>query len=279
MKRVGVVVSLLVLAAVAFAAPPSAPVPLKSTQFGQGPTIVFLHGMGSARMTWLPTAKKLLPSHRVVMVDLPGHGDSALPDPFTLQAASEAIAQALAEQKAESTIVVGQGVGGILGLLAASAHPERLQGLVLIDPTLKPEQPVPDQMQRFFLQQLEERYDDFLKMMYTRMGRDSAQGVVLHAQATRTPPPTIKAYLRELLNVDANKPLKSLKVPLLVLGTEKRWPADKDWATVAKQAGFDDPAPIRARRIAGAGPLVASEQPDSLAAALAAFQETTLAKK
>ena len=102
--------------------------------------------------------------------------------------------------------------------------------------------------------------------------------MLLHAQAARTPPPTIKAYLRQLMTADGNKPLKSLKRPLLVIGTEKRWPADKNWTAVAKQSGFEESASITARRIGNAGPLVASEQPDSLAAMLDAFQKTTLAK-
>jgi pimeloyl-ACP methyl ester carboxylesterase len=276
-RRLSITLGIL-LALAALALPlAGAPVPLKSTEFGHGPTIVFLHGMGSSRMTWLPTAKKLLGSHRVVMMDLPGHGDSPLPDPFSLDAAAEAIAQGMAAQKAESTIVVGQGLGGLLALMAASAHPERMSGVVVIDAALKTENPVPDQMQKYFLQMLEEHYDDILKGMYTRMGRDSAQGIALHAQAARTPPATIKAYLRELMNADGNKPLKNLKRPLLVIATEKRWPADKDWAAVGKQLGYENPASVTARRIGNAGPLVATEQPDSLAAMIDGFQKTTLA--
>jgi hypothetical protein len=116
-----------------------------------------------------------------------------------------------------------------------------------------------------------------MKGMFTRMGRDSAQGVTLYAQAARTPPATMKAYLRELMNADGNKSLKGLKRPLLVIATEKRWPAGKDWAAVGKQWGFDDAAAVTARRIGNAGPLVATEQPDSLAALLDSFQKTTLA--
>src|SRR5262245_32073797 len=79
------------LTPVAHAAAPT----LKTTEFGRGPTVVLLHGMGSNRNYWLPTAKKLLGNHRVVMMDLPGHGDSPLPDPFSLDIAGEQIAQAL----------------------------------------------------------------------------------------------------------------------------------------------------------------------------------------
>jgi pimeloyl-ACP methyl ester carboxylesterase len=279
MKRTRAVLPLLILAAAVAAPLRAAPVTLKTTEFGHGPTIVFVHGLGGARTAWLPTARKLLGTHHVVMLDLPGHGDSPLPDPFSLGAAAEAVAQVLAAQKPESTIVVGQGAGGLVALMAASTHPERLSGLVLVDVSLRPENPVPDQMQKYFLQMLDEHYDDMLKTLYVRMGRDSAQGIALHAQAVRTPPATIKAYLREMLNADGNKALKGLRTPLLFVGTEKRWPADKDWAAVGKQSGFEDPAPVAARRIGGCGPLVASEQPDSLAAVLTGFERTAVAKK
>jgi pimeloyl-ACP methyl ester carboxylesterase len=279
-RQLSIALSLALLAVLAVplaGAPASTPAPPKTTEFGSGPSIVLLHGMGSSRMSWLPTARKLLGSHHVVMMDLPGYGDTALPDPFSLQIAAEAIAQGMAAQKAESTIVVGQGLGGLLALMVASAHPERVSGVVLIDAAMRPEQPIPDQMQKYFLQSLDERYDEMMKGMFTRMGRDSAQGATLYTQAARTPPATMKAYLRELMNADGNQSLKGLKRPLLFIATEKRWALGKDWAAVGKQSGFDDPAAITARRIGNAGPLVATEQPDSLAALLDSFQKTTLA--
>src|SRR5260221_5110486 len=68
------------LAIAAFAATPAT---LKTTELGHGPTIVFLHGLGGGRLQWMPVARKLLATNRVVLVDLPGHGDSTMPDPFS----------------------------------------------------------------------------------------------------------------------------------------------------------------------------------------------------
>ena len=277
MKRIAAVLTVCSIAVTCALA--ATPVALKTTEFGRGPTIVFLHGMGGARISWLPTAKKLIADHHVVMMDLPGHGDSPLPDPFSLDAAAEAIAQALATQKAESTVVVGQGVGGALALMAAAAHPDRVRGVVLVDAALRAGIQVPDQQQQYFLRYVEENYDQFIKSLVTREARDSAQAVVLHAQFNRVPAATIKAYLRDLLLMDASRALKGLKPALLYIGTEKHWPADTAWAGLAKQLGIDNPQGIPARRIAAAGPLVATEQPDSLAAILREFTARALAKK
>src|SRR5947207_9316839 len=74
----------LACAAVALAARVRAePVQLKTTEMGHGPTIVFVHALGGSRSDWLPIARKLLGRYRVVLVDLPGHGESPLPDPFS----------------------------------------------------------------------------------------------------------------------------------------------------------------------------------------------------
>src|SRR5258706_14444441 len=90
-----------------------APVVLKTTEFGHGSTVVLLHGLGSGRMVWMPTAKKLLAAHRVVMVDLPGHGDSPLPDPFSIDACAAALDPGLAKQPPASPVLGGHGFAGL----------------------------------------------------------------------------------------------------------------------------------------------------------------------
>src|SRR5262249_655410 len=155
----------------------SAPAALKTTEFGSGPTIVLLHGLGQGRLAWMPTARKLLSKYHVVMVDLPGHGDSPLPDPFSLEAAADAVDQIVAGQKAESTVVLGTGVGGLLALMSAAAHPTHQRGVVLIDVALKSPIPIDDQQKKGFFDFMDQNYDQFLHMAYGRMGRDSAQSV------------------------------------------------------------------------------------------------------
>src|SRR5580765_8011179 len=60
-RIVGVAFAALIAVAVAgglYAAAP--PVILKTTELGHGPALVFLHSLGSERMVWMPTAKKLV---------------------------------------------------------------------------------------------------------------------------------------------------------------------------------------------------------------------------
>ena len=47
------------------------------------PTVVFVHGFTSNKLSWIPIIKILPKSWRVVALDLPGHGDSGFRDDFS----------------------------------------------------------------------------------------------------------------------------------------------------------------------------------------------------
>lgn len=255
----------------------------KTTELGRGPTIVLIHDFGGTRTQWLPTAKRLFSRYHVVMVDLPGHGESPLPDPFSLDAAAAALSQVVAKQKADSTIVVGHGLGGMLALMVASKNPAAMKGVAVIDGWTRLATPggeaIPDQMQKYFLQMLDTNYDMMLKQMFMSNGRDTTEGKTLHAYAVQVPPANMKAYFRQILNADASGTLKNFKPKLLYIGTEKHWPADKKWADIATTQGYANATAIESRRIAGTGPLVATQQPDSLAAVLDDFATRSIASK
>ncbi len=254
--------------------------PLKATTLGKGSTVVLVHGLGGNRTDWLPTTKRLLANHRVVMVDLPGHGDSpTLPDPFSLEAAAAQLDALLAQQNPESTIVVGHQFGGIVALLAASAHPERMRGLILIDTPVKSPVPIADQDKRYFVSFMDNSYDTFLAMMFKQLGRDTTQGKLIHAGAAAVQPNTIKSYLREMLNMDGNNSLKALPTPLSLVLTERVYPKDRTWGAMSKQLGWEDSTRVTPHRMLDAGYWVMKDQPDSLASFIHAFAAERLAAK
>lgn len=253
------------------------PVALKSTELGSGPTIVFLHELGAGRMTWMPVARKLVGRYHVVLVDLPGHGESAMPESFTFEAGARAVDQILAKQKPDSTVLVGHGVGGVMALLEASAHPERLKGVVVLTAAARSPVQMPDQQREMFLRNIDEHYADFVKLMFFSQARDSAQGVAVHAQASLLAPPTMKAYLRELVMLDASPAVKNLKVPLLYIGSEKGWAADQGWPEMAKKYGYDGASNASWRRIGASGHYVTQDQPDSVATAIGDFAARAIA--
>jgi len=102
---------------------------------GDGPTIVLLHGFVADRNVWLPVAKLLTPHFHLIIPDLPGWGESSRDAGASYnidaQAARlDAFVQALHLQR---FVLVGHSTGGAIASVYASAHPEHVAELALVD--------------------------------------------------------------------------------------------------------------------------------------------------
>jgi pimeloyl-ACP methyl ester carboxylesterase len=110
------------------------------TWAGDGPAVVLAHGGGQTRHSWGGTAEVLAShGHRVVSMDLRGHGDSAWDanGDYSMSAYRDD-ALAVAEWLDEPVAWVGASLGGMTGLHAVDAAPERFSALVLVDITPRP---------------------------------------------------------------------------------------------------------------------------------------------
>ena len=256
----------------------AAPVALKTTELGRGPTIVFVHGLGASRSDWLPTARKLLGRYRVVLVDLPGHGDSPLPDPFSFATVGDALDAVLAKQNPDSTIVVAHQIGGRAALAAFAAHPGRAKGLVLIDVPVGLPIAIDDQQKKQFLEFMDSNYEAVASRMFSNMGRDTTQSKAIYTMFTQTPPATVKAYVREGFFSDGNKDAKAAKVPEQLVVTSRVWKPGMTSGSVLKTMGWEDTT-ASAIRVADAAFWVMKDQPDTLAAIVSQFATARIAAK
>jgi pimeloyl-ACP methyl ester carboxylesterase len=100
--------------------------------------IVFLHGTRLTRAQWLPQLRRLAHRYRCVAIDLPGHGSRAA-EPFTIDAATAAVAEAIDAEAADGrAVVVGLSLGGYVAIDAAEAYPDRVRALVLAGCSAEP---------------------------------------------------------------------------------------------------------------------------------------------
>ncbi len=254
------------------------PVVLKTTELGHGPTIVFVHSLGGSRSDWMSTARKLIGHYRVVMVDLPGHGESALPEPFSFVTVGEALDGVLARFNPDSTIIVGHQMGGRAALAALAAHPTHARGVILLDVPVGIPVQIDDQQKKQFLEFMERSYEGVSKMMFSNLGRDTTQSKSIYAMFTQTPAATVKAFVREGFYSDGNKDAKSLKVPMQVIMTSRVWKPELTSGVALKQLGWEDTT-AAVRRLPDSGYWAMKDQPDTLAAIISEFAAARFAAK
>lgn len=237
--------------------------------FGRGPTIVLLHGLGSREAHWLPVARLLARRFRVSLVDLPGHGLTPMPEPFSLDQAADALDAALRSDGSQPVILVGHSLGGLVAAREAIDHPERVRGLVLVETALRPLVEPPDLPE--MLSALERDYSALVHSAYMDFGRDSVQGEALYRQVATLDPETVRRWIRLAWTADLSAAAARLTVPVLVVLAPRSWPDHEPWAETARVLGYRAVPRLEAVRIEGCGHFVMLDRPTELAAIIAGF--------
>lgn len=98
------------------------------------PQSVLLHGSGGSAALWYAVLAALAERRRVVAVDLPGHGETAIPtwrSPDAIERMLEWLDEFLL--RFEWPLLIGHSLGGYLALLHFSRRRPSLPGMVLVD--------------------------------------------------------------------------------------------------------------------------------------------------
>lgn len=99
-------------------------------------TIVLLHGYLESLLVWEEFVPHLYKHHRVVTLDLPGHGISEVKGELhTMEYLADVVRGALDALGVERCTLVGHSMGGYAALAFCERYPERLDGLVLLSST------------------------------------------------------------------------------------------------------------------------------------------------
>lgn len=101
---------------------------------GQGPPILFLHGLGSCLQDWQFQVAEFSKDHQVVTFDLRGHGHSAKPrGPYRMETFAADAVGLLRGLGIESAHVVGISLGGGIAFQMAVSFPSVVRSLVIVN--------------------------------------------------------------------------------------------------------------------------------------------------
>ncbi|MFF8233934.1 alpha/beta fold hydrolase [Streptomyces caelestis] len=100
---------------------------------GNGPQLVLLHGFSRSLADWDAAATLLTAGHRVLSVDLPGHGRSPDASPWTLPTVVRHIADTLDAHGVPEAVVVGHSLGGMVAVEYARANPSRARARAAVN--------------------------------------------------------------------------------------------------------------------------------------------------
>lgn len=98
-----------------------------------GPPLLLVHGFMSSRVQWDLNVDRLGQTLRLVLVELPGHGDSPAPDdpaPYRRDAVFASLEQIRHDLAIDRWFVCGHSLGGATVLRYALAHPEVVRGTI-----------------------------------------------------------------------------------------------------------------------------------------------------
>jgi pimeloyl-ACP methyl ester carboxylesterase len=112
---------------------------------GEGPTLVLIHGTASSLHTWDQWTEQLKSDFRIVRMDLPAFG---LTGPnktgdYSMQSYIEFLDAFLDQLDIDSCYVAGNSLGGAIAWNYALHRPDRVQKIILIDPSGVPHDEIP----------------------------------------------------------------------------------------------------------------------------------------
>src|SRR3954447_26891822 len=107
--------------------------PVNMVELGSGPPVIFIHGLGGCWQNWLEQLPELSADHRAIAFDLPGFGESPMPEEeISIAGSAQLVVGLMDELGIDRAPIVGNSMGGFIGAEMAVEAPERVARLVLV---------------------------------------------------------------------------------------------------------------------------------------------------
>ncbi len=195
------------------------------SETGKGSTIVLLHGFLENQTMWQDLIPELSKKHRVIAIDLLGHGESGcLGYVHSMEENAAAVRAVLSELRVRKAILVGHSMGGYVALAFAELYPASVKGLVLLNSTSKADSEERKANRNRAIKAVKKDYSTFVRLsianLFSEENREKmiAEIEKVKTEALKTPLQGIVASLEGMkIRKDRDALLSSATYPILLI--------------------------------------------------------------
>lgn len=222
-------------------------------------TLVFVHGWNCDRNYWNAQREFFAKTHRVVTLDLAGHGDSGQNRvEWTMQAFGADIAAVVTSLDLHNAVLVGHSMGGKVTVEAATQLEGRVAAVVGVDTFHNGGRATPQPRRNEILEKLTADYAGFVETLVERMFVEQSDPAIkefVSADMAAAPYASALGARSASGGYDATPAIQSLDVPLILISSDYL-PTDIEYLeTNAKAFAY--------REMSGVGHFVMLEDPET----------------
>jgi pimeloyl-ACP methyl ester carboxylesterase len=195
------------------------------------PALLFIHGGLAERGFWMDQINAFAGSHRVIALDLPGHGESgANREDWSLPRFGADVSAVIGVERIERVILFGNSLGGPVAVEAALLLPKQVLGVVGVDTFHRLDYVFPPEEARRRAEAFRDDYSGSIRQMVRELfHKDADPALVAHAgqRMQKSPPAAAYAMFMGLAGYDVAASARGLAVPLRAINGDL-YPTDID---------------------------------------------------
>jgi pimeloyl-ACP methyl ester carboxylesterase len=241
---------------------------------GKGNPIFLIHGFAGSKRYWDKVLPQLANEHRVIAIDLPGHGETGMgEDRYSIEDMASTIKELLFKLGLDKVTMFGHSLGGYITLAFAQQYPQYLTGFSLVHSTANPDsEEAKDARENNAKKIQEEGARQFIEGLSKKLfspenieanAKEIEETVEIGMKATKDG--LVSALMAMKDRPERNKVLEETKLPVLLIAGDQDQiiPPEKTF-TVSKPN-------IENKTIQNAGHMSMYEQPEELVKAMKEF--------
>lgn len=201
-------------------------IPIRYHAAGKGdPALVFVHCGGCERGFWDGQVAHFAAKHRVVALDLAGHGQSgAGRKDWTMPAFGQDVVSVVEALGLKRVVLIGHSIGGPVVLEAARRMPGRVVGLVLVDTLVDFEQRLAAEEREKLLSELQADYRATTTALVSQLLFSASTPEPVKARVLETvlsvPQEIGVAAARSSMAYDPLPALREIKAPIRAINSD-----------------------------------------------------------